>query len=133
MSKSKNNYNKMYDAAGKREEVEPVETAVAEPAVETVKMERPVDAEAVAKSRPVDAEAVAKSKPAKTKAKPVVGTVTCALLNVRVAPNMDATVECVLAKDSKVTINLAESTDEWYKVVTKDKTTGYCMKKFIAV
>lgn len=123
MSKNKNNYNKMYDAAGKREDVKPVDEAVPTEvkeevveAVETVKM-----------------EPVAQSKPAKPKAKTANGTVKCDLLNVRVAPNPEATVAAVISKDSKVSINLSESTDGWYKVLTADKTTGYCMKKFIAV
>lgn len=118
MSKNKNNYNKMYDAAGKREDVKPVDEAVPAEVKEEV-------VEAV--------ESVKMEKPAKSKPKATTGIVTCELLNVRVAPNPEATIDCVLAKDSKVTIDLSESTDEWYKVVTKDKTTGYCMKKFIAV
>lgn len=119
MSKNKNNYNKMYNSeAGKRAETNPVDEAipaeVKDEAVETV-------------------EAEPTSAPVKMESKATTGKVTCELLNVRVAPNTDATVAEVITKDSKVTINLKESTDEWYKVLTSDKTTGYCMKKFIAV
>ena len=121
MSKNKNNYNKMYDTAGKREDTKPVDEAVPAEVKEEV-------LEAVADSEPVKME-----KPAKAKPKAKTGTVTCELLNVRVAPNSEATIVEVIKKDSKVSINLAESTDEWYKVVTADKITGYCMKKFIAV
>lgn len=126
-NKNRSNYNKMYDGAGKRTEVksideviptevkeevvESIETSVVESAVDTVKME----------------------KPAKPKTKALTGTVTCELLNVRVAPNKEATIECVLTKGSKVNVNLSESTDGWYKVITAHKITGYCMKKFIAV
>lgn len=100
---NKNNYNRMY--------TKPVNEAV--PA--EVK-----EAEA-AKSEPV------------TPAKPMIGTVKCELLNVRVAPNKEATIAAVIVKDAKVTINKKESTDGWYKVVTENNITGYCMKKFIAV
>lgn len=114
MSKSKNNYNKMYEAAAKPEETAPVESVepvATEPTAEKIKME----------------------KPAKPKVKTTGVVSSCELLNVRADSKADAAIVKVIAKGSKVNINLAESTDEWYKVTTQDKIAGYCMKKFIAV
>lgn len=116
-NKNRSNYNKMYDGAGKRAETKPVDEAipaevkeeVVEAVVESVKMEKVVEA------------------------KPVTGVVECELLNVRVAPNKEATVAAVIVEGAKVTINKKESTDGWYKVITEAGIEGYCMKKFIAV
>lgn len=119
MSKSKNNYNKMYNSeAGKRAETKPLDEAI--PAEVNDEVVEAVEAE------PTPA-------PVKMEEKASTGKVTCELLNVREAPNTDADVVEVITKDSEVTINLKESTDEWYKVLTSNKFTGYCMKKFIAV
>lgn len=62
----------------------------------------------------------------------VKGTVAnCSKLNVRVAPNPDADVACVLTAQSEVAINVAESTDEWFSICTAVGMEGYCMRKYI--
>lgn len=121
-NKNRNNYNKMYDA-GKRAETNPVDEVVPveiKPEVEKV-INDVVD---------MDAAPVKMEKPVKPKA--VTGKVTCEFLNVRVAPNREATIMIVISKGDEVTIDMKESTDEWYKIITKDDASGYCMKKFIA-
>lgn len=115
-NKNRSNYNKMYDTCGKRAEANPVDEAI------TAEVKEDVNA---------SVESVKKEKT--TKAKPIIGIVKCELLNVRVAPNKEATITKVISKDTKVTVNNKESTDGWYKVLTEDKTEGYCMKKFIAI
>jgi hypothetical protein len=62
----------------------------------------------------------------------IFGTVTnCTRLNVRVAPNPNATVACVLNADSEIEIDSDKSTTEWYSVCTAAGIKGYCMRKFI--
>lgn len=64
----------------------------------------------------------------------VVGTVVdCEKLNVRVAPNADATAVTTIAKSTVVVIDEACSTEDWFKVYTEAGVDGYCMKKFIKV
>lgn len=63
---------------------------------------------------------------------PTIGTVVgCIKLNVRVAPNIMATVSGVLDRKSEVKVNLDKSTDEWFSVCTAAGIDGYCMRKFI--
>lgn len=62
----------------------------------------------------------------------IFGTVTnCTRLNVRVAPNPNATVVCVLDANSELEIDYDNSTAEWYSVCTAAGIKGYCMRKFI--
>lgn len=55
----------------------------------------------------------------------------CAKLNVRAEPSMDAEVVCVLDAMSEIKINVAESTNEWFKICTAIGAEGYCMRKFV--
>ena len=62
----------------------------------------------------------------------VEGTVVnCAKLNVRAEPTTDAAVVCVLDAMSEIEIDVAKSTDEWFKVCTAIGVEGYCMRKFV--
>ena len=67
--------------------------------------------------------------------KPVVSGVVanCSKLNVRVAPNTDADVVCVIDVSANVVINEAESIADFYKVCTATGAEGFCMKKFIKI
>lgn len=65
------------------------------------------------------------------KVKGVVGN--CKKLNVRVAPNADATPICVITVKSELTIDTTQSTDEWYKVCTAAGVEGYCMKAYVTI
>lgn len=55
----------------------------------------------------------------------------CAKLNVRSKPGINGDVVCVLDKDVEVTIDVDESTDEWFKIRTAAGVNGYCMRKFV--
>ena len=63
----------------------------------------------------------------------VFGTVyDCKKLNIRKSPNANAQVLFTIPKDTKVKIDLNESTVEWYKVTVNNKV-GFCMKKYISL
>lgn len=106
---SKTNYKKMYDNAGKRAEVNPVDDAIPVEVKEEVV--------AAVKETPV------------TKT----GIVTASLLRVRVAPNSDADVIDNIRKDSEVSIDMKTSTEDWYAVKLENGTKGFCMERFIDV
>ena len=59
--------------------------------------------------------------------------VDCTLLNVRQKPKNNADIKDTIAKGTSVIIDQAKSTDEFYKITTKDNVTGFCMKQFIRV
>lgn len=62
---------------------------------------------------------------------PVYGVVNCDKLNVRRGPSKDSKVMCIVSKGEEVMLVAEESTEEWYKVITKTGFDGYCMKEFI--
>lgn len=55
----------------------------------------------------------------------------CAKLNVRSKPNTNGDVLAVLNVNDKISIDVDESTDEWFKIRTADGVNGYCMRKFV--
>ena len=62
------------------------------------------------------------------------GKVTdCEKLNVRRHASLEADIIAVIDKDDVVVVNDNLSTEEWYMVITKDRTKGFCMKKYITV
>ena len=64
----------------------------------------------------------------------VFGVVTnCIKLNVRNKPEIGSTKICTIWSDTKVMIDLKESTDEWYKVYLSEGINGFCMKKYISI
>ena len=68
------------------------------------------------------------------KPEPVKGVIAgCASLRVRAESNTDSEVLCILEEATELLIDLDNSTDNFYKVITADGTNGYCMKKFINI
>lgn len=64
----------------------------------------------------------------------VVGVIIdCMKLNVRKTPNPYGEIIGTIDVDSEVTINDAESTNEFYKICTAAGVEGFCVKKFIQV
>lgn len=61
------------------------------------------------------------------------GIVTCALLNVREAPDVNTAVVTTIHKGHKLMVNENASTADFYSVCTETGVDGYCMKQFIAV
>lgn len=61
------------------------------------------------------------------------GIVTdCPRLNVRKEPKLPSDIVCIVNNGAKVSIDLDESTDEFYKVCTETGFEGFCMKKFVS-
>lgn len=60
------------------------------------------------------------------------GVVTnCLRLRLRNEPN--GTIISWLDAGDEVLVDTLQSTDEWYKVYTKDDLDGFCMKEFITI
>ena len=59
--------------------------------------------------------------------------VGCIRLRVRKQPSLSADNVCEILQDTKVVIDNAESTDDFYKVTTETGIEGYCMKDYIKV
>lgn len=57
----------------------------------------------------------------------------CKMLNVRKDPSAKADIISIIRNGAVVEINNDASTEDFYKVVTDDKITGFCMKKFIEI
>lgn len=65
---------------------------------------------------------------------PIVGVVVnCKKLNVREEPHIEADVLCVIEAGCEVTVDIFETTEEFYKVCTEAGVEGFCMKKYIEV
>ena len=57
----------------------------------------------------------------------------CALLNVRKEPSIESSKVDVIKKLDEITIDLENSSNDFYKVKTSEGIEGYCMKKFINI
>ena len=68
---------------------------------------------------------------------PVIATVVnCTKLNVRKAADKNSEVVCVIDKGTELTVDVDNSTDNFYKVYTICKDVlveGYCVKEFISI
>lgn len=64
--------------------------------------------------------------------KTVTGVVAnCAKLNVRMEPNTDSDVVCVLNIMSEFEIDVEKSNKDWFHICTATGIEGYCMRKFV--
>lgn len=64
----------------------------------------------------------------------VSGVVTdCLRLNVRKEPSSDGEVLTIIDTLSEVVVDVASSSDEFYKICTAAGIEGFCMKKYIAL
>ena len=91
-----------------------VEEVVNEPIVEGVVVSEPVTTEATV-----------------TEVTGVV--VNCNKLNVRKEAKKESEVIVIINKNEQVTVNVTNSTEDFYKVTTATGIEGYCMKQFINV
>ena len=78
-------------------------------------------------------EETPEEKPAKVKNVAKGKVIDCEKLNVRRHASLEADIIEVIDKDDVVVVNDNLSTEEWYMVITKDRTKGFCMKKYITV
>ena len=60
---------------------------------------------------------------------PIYGVVNCARLNIRRGPSIDTRPVTIVENGSELEIEAFN--DEWFKVLTNDGISGYCMKKFV--
>ena len=117
MSKKHHNYTNY----SKPQQVAPV---VEPEVVEEVVVEEPV----------VTSEPIAAPEHVVEESTKVLGVVTeCAKLNVRQEPSTDAEVVTTIMIGTEVMVDVAESTEDFYKVCTGAGVEGYCMKKFINI
>lgn len=130
MSKNRNYYNYNKPNNQNKPPVAPeVTMEAAKPVVEEEVVEVPVVEDAVeeVKTEP-------QPEPVIEKVKEVTGVVfDCEKLNIRVAPVAGSTPVTVVDKDTTVMIDMACSTDEWFKVYTATGVEGYCMRQFIKI
>ena len=64
----------------------------------------------------------------------VVGVVIgCEKLNIRKEPAINSDVLCTVPVNAVLVIDVNESTNEWYSVITESGCNGYCMKKYVKV
>ena len=56
----------------------------------------------------------------------------CARLNVRSKPNTNGDVVTVLNVNDEVSIDVDNSTNDWFKIRTNNGVKGYCMRKFVS-
>lgn len=61
--------------------------------------------------------------------KPIYGVVNCSKLNIRRGPSIDTASLCIVEGGSK--LDIEQYNEEWFKVLTEDGISGYCMRKFI--
>lgn len=87
---------------------------------------KPIDVEEVVEE-PVTEEIVEEP------VEPVTGLVNVAKLNVRMNPDTNADVACVIEEGTSVQIDEGESTEDFYNVYTVTGLEGYCMKQFITI
>ena len=59
--------------------------------------------------------------------------VDCNRLNIRTKPSINSQPVGNVTANSEVIINLRQSHNEWFKVITKDGVEGFCMKKYIKI
>ena len=79
------------------------------------------------------AEVITEEPKAET-SKPVIGVVAnCIRLNVRKDPSLEADIVCTIPCLTELEVNEKDSTDDFYKVITPDNVSGFCMKKFIVI
>ena len=58
----------------------------------------------------------------------------CATLNIRKTPELFRNnVVTVVSSGTELEIDNDNSTNEWFKVYTKEGVTGFCMKKYVTV
>lgn len=127
MSKNYKPYRNYNNYSANKPEVKVEETVVEEvtPVEEVEQVEVTETVEEPVIEEPVIVE------PAPT---PVMGVVNCKLLRVRSEADSTAdNVICEIEEGTEVQIDKANSTADFYKVVTTAGAEGFCMKKFITI
>lgn len=119
-NKNSNNQNhRNYNKYSKKEKTVPVE-----------EKEEVEEMEIVEDTKEVKVTETIENTDKITEAKvPIYGVVNCARLNIRRGPSIDTKPVSIVESGSELEIETFN--DEWFKVLTNDGISGYCMKKFI--
>lgn len=122
---SRNNYNKQYKPEVNTEGE--FKTSIAPVVEETPEVKVDPSTDPINNKTPEETPEV---KPIRVMA----GVISdCKKLNIRNTPDKDGEIIAVLDVDTDVSINMDESTKDFYKVSTLDGIEGYCMTKFVAL
>lgn len=116
----KNQNRRNYNQYANKEETTPVE-----------KIEESIDTTEMVEENEVVTEEteVIEDKTPDEVPKPIYGVVNCSKLNIRRGPSIDTTSLCIVEGGSK--LDIEQFNEEWFKVLTEDGISGYCMRKFI--
>ena len=116
----KNQNRRNYNQYANKEETTPVE-----------KIEESIDTTEMVEENEVVTEEteVIEDKTPDEVPKPIYGVVNCSKLNIRRGPSIDTTSLCIVEGGSK--LDIEQYNEEWFKVLTEDGISGYCMRKFI--
>ena len=116
----KNQNRRNYNQYANKEETTPVE-----------EIEESIDTTETVKENEVVTEEteVIEDKTPDEVPKPVYGVVNCSKLNVRRGPSIDTASLCIVEGGSK--LDIEQFNEEWFKVLTEDGISGYCMREFI--
>ena len=116
----KNQNRRNYNQYANKEETTPVEEI--EESIDTTEMVK--ENEVVTEETEVIEDKTPDEIP-----KPVYGVVNCSKLNIRRGPSIDTTSLCIVEGGSK--LDIEQFNEEWFKVLTEDGISGYCMREFI--
>lgn len=63
----------------------------------------------------------------------LIGVVNCLRLHIYSEPSLDSEIVCKIRYSTEVEINLAESTEEFYKIYTAIGAEGFCQKDLVTI
>lgn len=63
----------------------------------------------------------------------LIGVVNCLRLHIYSEPSLDSEIVCKVRYSTEVEINLAESTEDFYKIYTAIGAEGFCQKDLVTI
>lgn len=63
----------------------------------------------------------------------LIGVVNCLRLHIHSEPNLDSEIVCKVRYLTEVMIDLANSTEDFYKIYTAIGAEGFCQKELITI
>lgn len=63
----------------------------------------------------------------------LIGVVNCLRLHMYSEPSLDSEIVCKIRYSTEVEINLAESTEDFYKIYTAIGAEGFCQKDLVTI
>lgn len=121
----KNQNRRNYNQYANKEESTPVEEK--EEVVTTIDADETEEVEEMTEVTEAVEEEVSEDVPEDAPSR--YGVVNCAKLNIRKGPSKNSNSLCIVESGSELEIE--HFNDEWFKVVTQEGVSGYCMRKFV--